>query len=516
MTNKFKKFDIASRVLKHGDNKLEIKLEYNLEDLVKTNNYKIETYFFIPRELRITKNTYPKEDFYKDAKNHIRFMNPLYTLAQIIDPKFKQSPLYSLSALAQKYNPNKKEKEKKKEVEEIIKDLQLTGTMVRARLRDWRIFIKQLLEQDKVNNTKILADFSGRMENCQKVLKKFRHLQTTYNKTWNNKQITETFQIVEEFLSNLIEERLTQVFVLIEKKLEKDDKITEEKNKLTNFLTKEQKIRKTKNFKLILTNTEKGKEKYLYWFSQYKKVIASVLYLDITRSTKTMAYGHIIAAWAAFIAAALNSFLTIFIFRAYATNTLFFVIAMALVYVFKDRVKNIFKLMLGAQTLSRFPDSSTTIKGMSGKKTVNLGEIREKVFFPNTSQISQTALKIKNKNTVLPEKLLEKVLLYQKEINIKTSLIKKHYNRTTNLTDIMRFNVNQFLANMGNPEKSIYAYNAQNKELLKTKGARVYNLDLVIKYTKFSKKRKRTLHYEHYNIICTRFGIKRVEFMSKV
>ena len=509
--NKFKNFDISSRILEHDANKLEIKLEYNLEDLVKTNNYKIETYFFIPYELKINKSTYTKEDFYADTKNYIRFMNPFYSLKQITDPTFKQSPLYSLCSIAEKYK-------KEEDIEQIIKELKLTGTMVRARLRDWRIFVKHNLKQSK-NLKKKLTDFKGRMENCQKVLEKFRKLQEIYIKSIEDKQVNQYFQIVEEFLSNMIEERLTQVFILIEEKNKNSPNNGHELNKIKKelkiFLKQERAIRKIKKFKLILEDTKKGKEKYLYWFSRYKKIVSSVLYLDISRGKKNTTYGHIIAAWAAFFSAALNSYIAIYIFKTYAANTIFFITLMALLYVFKDRVKNILKLIVGTKALSRFPDSFTSIKDTSEKKIIKLGEIREKVFFPSVSQINSEVLKIKDKSSESPQSSLEKILVYQKEINIKTSLIKKYYSRTTNLTDIMRLNLNKFLVNMGNPTKSIYYYNQLSGKLKRTKGDRVYQLGLIIRYTKLAKRRKKILHYEHYNIICTKLGIKRVEFVKK-
>ena len=273
---------------------------------------------------------------------------------------------------------------------------------------------------------------------------------------------------------------------------------------------------KSKKFKLILKNTAQNREKYLYYFNQYKKVVSSVLYLDIARNIKRMTYKHVVAAWTAFFIAAINSYIAIYIFKAYAANTILFIIAMALLYVFKDRAKNIFKLIVGAKTLSRFPDSYTTIKDDLGKKTINLGEIREKVFFPVDNQISQTVLDLRKKTSVLSKNILDKILVYQKEINVKTSIIKKYYDRTTNLTDIMRFNLDKFLANMGDPKKLIYYYDQGANSLEASEGARVYNLGLIIKYTKLAKRKKKILHYEYYNIVCTKFGIKRVEFIERI
>ena len=88
--SKFKNFDIESRVSIYSPTQIEVKLEYNLEKLAETNNYKIETFFFLPEILSINEHNYRKEEFYSETKNYIRFMHPSYTLAQILDPEFNK------------------------------------------------------------------------------------------------------------------------------------------------------------------------------------------------------------------------------------------------------------------------------------------------------------------------------------------------------------------------------------------------------------------------------------------
>lgn len=516
--NKFKKFDIASRVLSHGSDNIEVKLEYNLADLVKTNNYKIETYFFVPSELKVDKSTYPKENFYFDTKNYLRFMTPYYSLRQIIDPKFSKSPLNILKQILKNYD-KAKPAQKKQYQDQIIKELKLTGTMVRARLRDWRNYVKQGLFKNKFDSKESITDFKERLTNCQSYLISFRKLEKVFLKKIKDQNVIEYFKIVEEFTSNLIEERLAQVMSLIEPKIKKDqqEKLKKIKSELAAFLKIEKSLRQRKKFKLKFENTKKGKEKYLYYFNQYKKAVASVLYLDITRKKSKTPYIHVIAAWAAFFTAGLNSYISFFIIKKYyATNTIILVVLMALLYVFKDRLKNLLKIIAGKQTLSRFPDFSTKIRDKVDKKKINLGEIREKVFFPTEEQSSQTVLNIKNKAKSVPQNKLENIMVYQKEMNIKTSLIKKYYERTTNLTDIMRFNISKFFINMAEPKKSIYYLDEALKKVVATFGKRVYHIGLIIKYTKFTSRRKKVLHYEYYKVVCTKAGIERVDFIDKV
>jgi len=521
LTNKFRSFDIESRVSSHGSNNLEIKLEYNLEELVKANNYKIETYFFIPSSLRISESNYTKEDFYSSTKNYIRFMNPRYTLAQILNVRFKSSPLYRLRKIIEIAHIEKNNLRKEAQIEKSIKELKLLGTMVRARLRDWRISMKQELESSQINNQEILNDFEGRMLNCIRILLEFRKIKKKYyNYNFDKAQVNRYFRIVEEFISYLIEERLVDVLRLIEKSVGKaptqNKKFKELKNQFQEFISKEHKLRKKEKFKLAFENTERGKEKYLYYFHQYRKTISSVLYLDVARKKKSTTR-HIIAAWAAFLAASINSYIAIHISRTFAADTMFFVILMASLYVFKDRIKNIAKLIGDPKVLSRFPDHQTVVKALARGKQIKLGLVREKFFFSTRNRIDPLVLRLRDRTSYfaqLPQRLLEKIMVYQQEININTRVIKKHHTRTINLADITRFNIGRFLENMEGPESSIHYWDKSSKAA-SAKGSRVYHIALVLKHTKLAKNKK-SLHYERYRITCTRLGIKRIEAVSEV
>ena len=66
---------IQQAINPHDRYQIEIKLDYELLDDNKTN-YRVYTYFFLPRSLGISAESYRKKDFYRDVQNYIRLKTP--------------------------------------------------------------------------------------------------------------------------------------------------------------------------------------------------------------------------------------------------------------------------------------------------------------------------------------------------------------------------------------------------------------------------------------------------------
>jgi hypothetical protein len=75
---------IQQAVKPHDKYQIEIKLDYSLDEGKKTT-YQVSTYIFIPPSLGINKNTYSKEDFYRDIQNYIRLKTPTLILREFIE-----------------------------------------------------------------------------------------------------------------------------------------------------------------------------------------------------------------------------------------------------------------------------------------------------------------------------------------------------------------------------------------------------------------------------------------------
>jgi hypothetical protein len=511
-------FDITSRVTIHDINQFEIKLEYNMEELKKTNNYKIETYLFIPKSLQINNSTYKDTDFYHDLQNYIRFKTPTYSFKLIIDPGFIHSPLYNLKQLLSNLEIEKNPHQREREIQAAIKEIKLLGVMIRARFRDYRYMIRVMLSKPGKSSDYIINKLDEIINSGVLILQELRKIKEDYlRKCPEEKEFFRYCRVTEEFLSFLIEEEAVGIFNTVSRKIEHSECLDNIINRFKSFLKEEKKFRETNDYSLNFKNSEESKERYIHHMSQYKKIIASVLYLHIERELKNEAYIHLVGSGAAFAAALVYFIITVITSLKFAMNSIPFILILSVGYVFKDRLKDLIKVIFNPHVLSHFPDHITQIVDSSGNKKIKLGNIREKVFYANREDIDPLVLALRDKTrpaAFLAEESPENVLVYQKEINIKSELIRENHSRTINIADIMRFNIHKYLEKMDNPQQMINFYDEEKDAVSSTSGERTYHINLVVKYSKFSQKQEQ-IRYERYRIVTSKWGIKRVEFVEE-
>jgi hypothetical protein len=67
----------------HDKFSIEFKVGFHVRRKLKENNFKINTWMFIPNSLDINPLTYSKSQFYKDVKSNIRLITPIFLLREI-------------------------------------------------------------------------------------------------------------------------------------------------------------------------------------------------------------------------------------------------------------------------------------------------------------------------------------------------------------------------------------------------------------------------------------------------
>jgi hypothetical protein len=522
--DKLRDFDISSRVTIHDIHQVEIKLEYNLEELQETNNYKIETYFFIPKSLQVDEDTYPREEFYNDLQNYIRFKTPGFSLKLLLDPQFTGSPLNVLGEIRESLAREKERQKRIALVNKAIKELKLLGSMMLARLRDFRYFIKRKvgrLSPDKSTECEMeypLTRIRNAVERGTQILERLRALHRDYmNNFPQQEELFKYFQILEEFISHLLEDELCGIILMVKPTYRNNPILAGITKSFQEFCRAEKRQRSEENFHLRLDESDSRQEQYIYYMSQCKKILSSVLYLDVIREKKEGTYVHAVSSLAAFTASLIYFAATFYVSQGFALNSLPFVLLLSLGYVFKDRLKDAIKLIFNPRVLSRFPDHVNHIKDNWEGKPIILGEIREKVFFGSRQKTDPVILAHRDMTrpaSFLPEESPEAILGYQKEININTAAIMERHSRTVNLTDIMRFNIRKYLLKMDDPEHVIHYYDENIDSIRSSIGERTYHLNMVLKYSKFLEKSEK-IKYERFRLVLNKWGIQRVEFIEK-
>lgn len=504
--------DVATRVSIHSHEEFEVKHEYNLKEMEENSSFKIECFIFVPSSLNFNNDTYEKEAFFRDLRDYIRFKTPRILIAELLSPGFVQSPLYQLNKL-------KEELQKGITVEKIhlaISELKTLGCILRARLRDYNKDMHNFLKNVKI--TDISEDLENASDKIFLVLKRLRELKEDYKGHFpTQKELIRYFQLTDEFLTNLIEFELIKLIIELTGSYGHEIIADDIKKKIKDAFDQDKDYRKRNCFRLHYQKSLKDKERYLYYMSQYKKALASVLYLKIKRGKPQNQPIHFIGGAAAFLASVFSFITMVWISKKFAMDTAFFILFASISYVFKDRIKEVVKLLVNPKLLSRFPDFDTTIF-LQSDPPVKVGNLREKVIFIDKDKLDSTVLSIREE-TIRSEHLYgeikENILLYQKEINFDINTIQKLNMRTVDIVDISRYNIAMLMKSMNEPDEEIYYYDSEEKKLTQTTGSRCYFINLIFKYTSYHQKKER-FHFERYRVIVKKSGIEEIELVRRI
>jgi len=496
--------DIISRVSIRNHEEMEVKLEYVLDETAEVNNYKVEAYFFIPQSFNLNPDTYSKEAFYSDLQKYLRFRTPIYSFKELCDPAFVKSPLCVLRKLKDRGEKNLGAGEAK----EAVKELQLLCSITRARLRHFR---REFETRPPAPQT-LKTELETFLEEVFTFITRFHQLREEYHRTFPaQKRLLRYLRMADEFITNVAEFEICRMLLEGEEKSGKtlDPDLLK---RLDDFFQAEEKYLDSHDFRLHFNNRGREKERYLYYLSQYKKLFSSVLFLNIKQHKPSERQTHILGALAAF-AASLFAYLSLaWISQKFAVNTALFMLMASVSYMFKDRIKEVIKLIGHPKMLSRFPDFDTAIFDPENPRE-KYGNLREKMVFLHLDKVDPLVLSLREttrKGDHHYEEQPENILLYQKEVDIKTANILQHHSRRVDITDLTRYNLTRYFQKLDEPEEEIFYYDVETKTPRQVTGSRCYFINLILKYTTFLEHSPR-LEYQRFRIILNKERILEIE-----
>jgi hypothetical protein len=77
----------------------------------------------------------------------------------------------------------------------------------------------------------------------------------------------------------------------------------------------------------------------------------------------------------------------------------------------------------------------------------------------------------------------------------------------------MRFNLQQYIQRMDDPEQSVYYFDSDLQKEARTIGRKIYYIHLVLKYSEMKDDGYKT-RYEIHRIAANKYGIQRIEFLE--
>jgi len=495
----------SPHVSKHDRYQFEIKLNHEFKDKARQERYRVETFFFLPNNLDINRNTYGKKEFYRDRLLYLRFRTPRFSLASLVDPDNRRSPLNRVGERLDAFERSSH----RTNADSLEYEIKLLGCIFKSTVRDHlarvypSFFPCPSKEDPRTVSSEcetLLGDFASR---CRDVLSRYRGFRERFLGLGQSPRLELTYLITDEYMSLLLEWRCLQLLGWIAS-FPYSEKLVQQARIIEKLVEDETSYRKVHYPDSTLAKVGDN-ELFLFRFGVLKKYVAGVLHLNVRLVEEGRGIQQLAFALSAGVAMLFATTIAFYYQRIYGTLSLTFFVALVVSYMFKDRIKALLQGYLQS-LLSRtlFDQAMQIFHSFRGNR---IGVCREVVSFVEEAGLDPHVLRLRNRDHLTEienDWRLEKILRYVREITIDTTQVWVGASRKNGLTDILRFNIRNFLEKMDEPNKSLLYLQDGRVEHLQA--MRVYHVNLVLKILHGSR-----IQYERIRLVLTQEGIKRVE-----
>ncbi len=495
---------IQQAIKPHDKYQIEIKLDYELVEDQDTH-YRVSTYIFIPQNLGINRDSYPKHYFYRDAQSYIRLKTPVISLGDLSEGP--HMPLANIGRLIQIENWTQDTAVN----EQVIHNCKLLSAMLKSTLREhFNLIYKWIAEADSESQIEIMVsslveEFLTR--NVQ-IATGFRDYFPAFNLPNVDPAVFSAYSLMDESISLMIEENGIEMFQIVSTYFS-DPLKTEYLKRLTNQIERETEYRRARGFAVLKVGDEN--EKFIFRTSVLKKYAASVLYLSTAVTREGRGREQVLFATAAGIAMIFATIVAFYFQRSYGNFTFPVFAALVVGYMFKDRIKELVRDLLSSHLLGGLPDRRIVIKTLDGNH--KLGVLREKVVFVREKDVPRPVMQARNKdmfNDLDNDGQGEDIICYTKDIILHASAFNKAFAgqpKVTGLNDILRYDIRAYLNKMADPyQQRLSLIDGRLKTITCHK---VYNLNFISRYRAIQPTKEK--YHTRTRLVLTRKGIKRIE-----
>jgi hypothetical protein len=443
----------------------------------KSQDYRVQTFVFVPRVLDLTKRSYPKESFYADTANFLRITTPRRKLSELSDKSVVRPWAEDVKREIAEFREGKS-----KECMVAERSLKLLGCVFKGALRDsrnalfedmHRAFARADIEGIESMVSGFLEDLNGAWRRLQKIGRKGEgeDLPPRLAKAW---------KAVDEYTSLLAEEALTDVLLRIEAQAP-NVALKDLINRLKAEAIAQFHHRRDRGFKTYAM--EVGDNEYLsHRWRVLKRFVSSALYVNVDREDTGLMVSDMIGGLAAALAMLVATVSILFINERWPANLSWaFVTAMVASYVVKDRLKEWGKRSLGKRLASGFADHVLKIRS-PGTKNI-LGICKESFTIKKVKDLPAEVVALRFSDLGSHEAIEgrpETVMWHTKEISLSSEGLRSEFAGASGITDVFRLNVSPMLSRMDDPWESYNFVHPETGELRSTRCARVYHVNIVL------------------------------------
>jgi len=488
----------------------ELKSEFELSSKNKSDIFAQEFYIFIPEALQINPQTYPKEQFYKDETNLVRYKTPIFSFDELLNPVNLRSPLNRLKSLAEKMPFQSQQ-------EIITEEGKLFGNIFRSTLRDEISDLIQGLkkEPDQEHKERISRAIEQLVENVVRTRSTYLGLQKELVGKSKDPLISRNLHFIDEFLCDTIDFFMSGLLDFFRStgfaSLSASDK------KICALLLEEKNY---KNLHYPLPNGHPNEkvveEALIYRQSLLQKFLLESLQIKSSRIAVIQKHGPLIGAIAAGIAMLVYMVLFLFAWQTpvLLINSIPFVLSVVFFYILKDRVKEGLKSYYLQRAFRWFPDYRTEIFSQRDKP---IGVLTESVSFIAPNQVPTRIHKIRNQDSHDNLDKLQRheaILFYKREVKLYQN-VQRETARRHHINTLFRFNLRRFLEKASDPTTLRFDLDPNTLKIIHKEMPKTYHLNVILKSIQLQATGEESSEIQKYRIIVDKRGIKRVEYLGR-
>ncbi|MEM7675545.1 MAG: hypothetical protein AAF449_06030 [Myxococcota bacterium] len=490
--------------------RVDVMLDHVIDTSQKKTHYKVESYFFIPRSLGLTRHTYSINDFFTDVSSYIRFQEPTISDKILADINNENSPLHRALKWIDKETQISTTTTKSR----LSYEMRMFACIVGTNLRDIAIDLKKKIRRldiksvDSVLMSDVEHGTTALIESMRLQLSALRSVRAIFNRTDSPRWHRELFAYTDRYMSVAAEECLTSVVIGFDTAPAAIHcRLTALKKAVVEGLVEEQCYQKSVDYQTV-ESTPRQNASFVYQLSVLRKYVRSVLFLEVERSEERRRKRRLFSGIAASIAAAFSAVLAVWARIVYDIDSFSFLVVIGLGYFCRLQIwqwlRRAFKRLD-----HRFYDIRRKIREPHTRRY--LGVCRESFRFVPMTEVPSEVIHYRHQGSSMieRERNSEVVIKYVKDVTLLGAKIAAFRRGFKSIVDIHRFNISRLLIWMNEPEEYVASYDTALNRTVGVSCPKNYNINLVI-----SRTGDRSKTVDRYRLILDKSGLTSLQFIK--
>ncbi|MCA3012168.1 MAG: hypothetical protein INH41_07180 [Myxococcaceae bacterium] len=498
----------------HDRKQFELKLEYQPTGTDDESEYLVEAIFFVPRALNVTADTWPREAFYADLHNYVRFKTPVLSFDELLtgdhSPLVQLEQRVSLGLLGPET--------------EVVYDAKMLGCILRGALRRFARGMKDQCARltaghderpgEKVTPDALVRQARASIDATQKTLQRFRATAAVLaSKYALSEKTCASLRLVDEYLSLLVEQFFRRVVVQMNA-VPRTAVFDELRRELMDVVVADERYRKDKGLSSVIA-PDSDNEEYTHRIGFLKKFCMNILFLDVHRSSPRKAWEEVLFALAAGLAMAFALGVGLFAQTRYPQVSFNFFVIAVIGYMLKDRIKEGLRRLLASYAGKFLYERSTRI--LDPVTHDDVGVCKEKVDYGDGIDVPGAISALRAQDdlvTAAGGELPESVIRYRKKIVLESEMLPRVADGiVSGVTDIIRVNVERLLHDMDDPDYTLDYVDLEDFSVEKLRAAKAYRVDVAFRFSVDDGKHQETT-VKLVRLVLDKNGIKRMSELT--